>query len=629
MYRNKNIKTIYYAAAYLMVFMVACSNNENKESIKKTSMKDFTESPQWAKEAIWYQIFVERFRSGSKENSPNLVTMKGALIDEVPSSWAITPWSHNWYKEETWAKETNLDFYRTIQMRRYGGDLQGVLDKIDYLKQLGITAVYFNPINDAPSLHKYDARSYHHVDVCFGNDRDGDMKLMSEEDPSNPENWVWTNADKLFLEVIKKLHDSDIKVVLDYSWNHTGREFWAFKDIIANGSESKYKDWYDIKSFDDKNSPANEFDYDGWFGIKSLPELKKIKSSKKQQGYAYEGNMPDAVKQHIFDVCKRWMDPNGDGNTADGIDGMRLDVAEHVPLGFWRDLRIHCRSINEKFYLVGENWWTKWPDELMDAEPWVRGDLFDAVMHYQWFRPARAYINQGQDKIDLSSLYLQFENLFSKYRPSTQHAMMNLVSSHDSERILSALNNSNKYKFQSKPSENPEYKAGKPTSLAYQKLYVMLLHQFTFVGSPHIWNGDEMGMWGADDPDNRKPLVWPDIDFENETPLYPNNDNYDDKPSFNKEVFDFYAAMCKLRKEHKALRLGVCEFDKSLSDQNIFAYKRECDDEKVVVLLNCEANPKHIDLAQYKEYKVIYNFKTKSEGTSFHFESYSGLVLGK
>ena len=314
----------------ILLTVGSCSNQDKKVS----NMTLFDEAPAWARTAIWYQIFVERFSNGNKENEPDLFTMKGALEDKISDQWAITPWTHDWYQQEPWAKDTGLDFYRTIQMRRYGGDLQGVLNKIDYLHDLGITAIYFNPLNDAPSLHKYDARNYHHIDITFGNDKAGDIALMKKEDPSDPASWVWTNADKLFLKVIQELHAKGIKVVLDYSWNHTGTQFWAFQDLISKGSDSKFKDWFEVKSFDDQQTASNEFEYDGWFGIKSLPEIKKIKTTEKQQGHAYEGNLPDEVKAHIFAVCSRWMDPNGDGNTNDGIDGMRLDVAEHVPLGF-------------------------------------------------------------------------------------------------------------------------------------------------------------------------------------------------------------------------------------------------------------------------------------------------------
>lgn len=222
----KSIISLIYLAVIILV--VSCQSKQNKS----TEMAKLDEAPGWAASAIWYQIFVERFRNGNPNNDPTLETMKGALMDPIPASWSVTPWNHNWYEQEAWAKETGLDFYRTIQMRRYGGDLEGVLQKISYLQKLGINAVYFNPLNDSPSLHKYDARSYHHIDVNFGDDRDGDIALMKEEDPANPASWVWTSADKKFVEVIRQLHKAGIKVVLDYSWNHTGPEFWAFQDII-------------------------------------------------------------------------------------------------------------------------------------------------------------------------------------------------------------------------------------------------------------------------------------------------------------------------------------------------------------------------------------------------------------
>lgn len=589
--------------AIIVLSLSLFSCNENKT---QKIMTPFSEAPLWAQEAIWYQIFVERFHNGNKNNDPTLETMKGALIDEVPDTWSVTDWNHNWYEQEEWAKETGLDFYRTIQMRRYGGDLQGVMDKIPYLKSLGINAVYFNPLNDAPSLHKYDARHYHHIDVSFGNDRDGDMKLIAAENKDKPEEWVWTNADKLFLDLIKKMHENGIKVILDFSWNHTGTQFWAFQDVIKNGKESKYKDWFEIKSFDNSETKENEFDYDGWFGIKSLPEIKKERHTEKVLGHAFEGNIPDTIKQHIFDVCKRWMDPNNDGNVAYGIDGMRLDVAEHVPLGFWRDLRKHVRSINPDFYLVGENWWTKWPDELMDPRPWVQGDVFDAVMHYHWYKPTRAYINQGDDKINLQELYTQLDALYSSYKPSTQRSMMNLVSSHDSDRVLSAIANSNKYKYLCKPSENKNYYTGKPDELAYKKLKLLLFQQFTFLGAPHIWNGDEMGMWGADDPDNRKPMIWEGIDFKNESRLYPEQKEYDDKPAFNKPLFDYYSSLAKIRNEHKTLSLGSYAFIHEFVGQNVFAYSRDLDQEHYIVLMNAESSPKTLTMTEKKKYQNVF-----------------------
>jgi cyclomaltodextrinase / maltogenic alpha-amylase / neopullulanase len=615
--------------AKIVIALIILGLNSCSQKDSNMSNTAFEDAPAWAQEAIWYQIFVERFYNGNPDNDPDLHTTQGALIDDVPADWTVTSWTHDWYKEEDWAKKTGLDFYRTIQMRRYGGDLSGVISKLNYLADLGVNALYFNPLNDAPSLHKYDARNYHHIDVTFGNDKEGDLKLMAQEDPSNPSTWVWTNADKLFLEVIKGAHARGMKVILDYSWNHTGKEFWAFKDIIKNGASSKYKDWYEIKQIDNPTTPENEFDYEGWVGIKSLPELKKLKLTPKVQGEQYEGTLTDSVKQHIFDVCKKWMDPNGDGNITDGLDGMRLDVAEHVPIGFWQEFRKYTRSINPEFYLVGENWWHKWPDQLMDPAPWVKGDIFDAVMHYQWFKPARAYINQGDDAISLAEFYHEQEALMSKYKPSTQRAMMNLVSSHDTERALTSLANANAYKFHSKPAENKSYFTGKPSTNAYNKFMTLLLHQFTYLGAPHIWNGDEMGMWGADDPDNRKPLWWEEYQFDKEQPLYHEQPDYNDTPAFNKDIHAYYKQLCLLRKSNGVLSKGEVSFLREFEKENILAYTRKDGVNEMTILINTTHLLISINNTIKANYaQIVHKLKDVTiEGDKINFAPYSGIVV--
>ncbi len=156
--------------------------------------------PAWAKDVVWYQIFVERFRNGDPSNDPTLHDMESSWPPTKPEGWQPTPWTHDWYRQEDWAGATGEDFYYTAQLRRYGGDLQGVLDRLDYLRDLGVTALYFNPINDAPSLHKYDARTYRHIDRNFGPDPQGDEALIAAEDPTDPATWQWTAADSLFVD---------------------------------------------------------------------------------------------------------------------------------------------------------------------------------------------------------------------------------------------------------------------------------------------------------------------------------------------------------------------------------------------------------------------------------------------
>ena len=590
----------------------------------------FEQPPSWARQAIWYQIFVERFRNGNPAVNPTLETCAGALLDSIPDSWTLTPWGHNWYEQEPWAKSTGLDFYRTIQMRRYGGDLAGVEEKISYLQDLGINAVYFNPINDSPSLHKYDARSYHHIDVTFGDDIKGDMAMIAAEDPADPSTWKWTSADTKFLTLVKKLHDAGIRVVLDYSWNHTGNTFWAFRDVKEKMEASSFKDWYNNTRFvKDTTTGQTTFEYDGWFGIKTMPELRKTDTKGKIPGHPYEGNMEPKVKEHIYAVCRRWMDPNGDGNFDDGIDGMRLDVAEHVPMGFWRDFRKFVRSVNPEFYLVGENWWTNYPDTLMDPAPWVKGDVFDAVMHYQWYKVARAYFAQPEEKTTLDKFRRQLDSVFLKYPEYTRQAMMNLSSSHDSPRLLTSFLNKSKYKYRSKPQEDPAYRTNRPDALTQKIVRLFLLHQFTFVGSPHIWNGDEMGMTGADDPDNRKPLAWPDIKFEPETQNFLSDYQYSEIPTFDQALYDYYKSLIALRKSSDAFSSGSYEFIPAQGSQKVLAYKRTNGAEEFVAVFNNNAEMNEFDHSDTGNSQIV--FKSGEDpvkvARGYLMQPYTGFVL--
>ena len=608
-----------------LLLAIACSN---PQEVQKDSKLAFEEPPQWSQEAIWYQIFVERFRNADPTNDPTLKTMNGALTDSIPADWTVTPWGHNWYEQEDWARASSLDFYRTIQMRRYGGDLQGVMEKIPYLKDLGITAIYFNPLNDAPSLHKYDARSYHHIDVNFGPDPMGDLEIIASEDPNDPSTWKWTSADKLFIELIDSLHHNNIKVVLDFSWNHTGREFWAFKDITRNGSASKYTDWYDGEIKTDATG-QEYYDYKGWYGIKSLPEWRKVGAEEKIFGHPYEGTLQAQVINHIYDACKRWMDPHGNGDVLKGIDGIRLDVAEHVPLGFWRDFRKFVRQVNPEFYLVGENWWTNWPHQLMDTRPWLKGDIFDAVMHYQWYKVARGYFAHTPDLVKPEDFGRKMDSVFNVHPIYTQKAMMNLGASHDSPRTLTSFYNKNLYKYQCKPQENPNYLTGKPDKETYDRMKLFLLHQFTYVGSPHIWNGDEMGMWGADDPDNRKPLWWDDFSFLPETASDFSAYEYKEIPEYNAEIYEYYRSTIKLRRENVAFIHGDIKY--LTINPKLVAYSRTLGDDELLVIFNMTQERQFMQNNELKDVKIIFEYRSNKE-EELNINSIpplSGLVIKK
>lgn len=571
----------------------------------------FNKPPDWAKEMIWYQIFVERFSNGDASNdpSPALMNVPDMKIF-TPENWKITPWTSDWFKKDLWMEGSQKSFSELLQFRRYGGDLQGVLNKLDYLQDLGITAIYFNPLNDAPSLHKYDARYYHHIDVNFGPDPKGDLQIIKSENPDDSKTWQWTSADKLFLKIVQECHERGIKVIMDYSWNHTGTLFWAWQDILKNQSNSAFKDWYNINSFDNPDTPENEFSYSGWYGNAYMPEFKKIDIlGERINGIPYEGNMPEGVKNHLFEVSRRWLAPNGD--LSNGIDGFRLDVAEQIGLQFWRDYRKFVRSVKHDAYLVGEIWWEKWPEKLMNPAPYLKGDVFDAVMFYQVYKPARYFFAETGIPFDALALKDSLQKEWKHVPEVNLYAMMNVSSSHDTPRLLSDFFNEGKYKYLVSPNDNPDYKTGKPDKKTYKRLRLYLIHLFTTIGAPQIWNGEEMGMWGADDPFPRKPLWWSEFKFDKEN----RNNVKEMKPVFDKVGFDknqflFYKKLIGIRKSNRALMDGKFEF---LTTANkLLIYKRYTLSEEIIVVLNAGnksktvilPNNNNIDLLSGKILKV-------------------------
>lgn len=544
----------------------------------------FNEPPAWAQDAIWYQVFPERFANGDTSNDPTAASCAIPLVGmNMPANWHTTPWTQDWYQADDYT-DTSKSFNSWLQYRRFGGDLQGLLDKLDYLQDLGVNALYINPLNHAPSLHKYDASSYHHIDANMGPDPAGDLRIMAAEDPGNPETWQWTAADKLFLKLVDACHQRGMRVVMDFSWNHTGTTFWAFQDILKNGAQSKYKDWYSIKQYDDPATAANEFAYDGWIGVASLPELKKVDiRTERKTGHPYEGDINAGAKAHIFAVTKRWLAPDGD--TSKGINGYRMDVADQIGLQFWRDWRKEVRRIKTDAYIVGEIWWEQWPDRLMDPTPYCKGDIFDAVMFYQAYKPARYFFAKTDYAISAAQLRDSLQLQWNRLNKTNQYAMMNVSSSHDAPRLLTDFANNAKYKFRIGASESPDHLSGKPNEETYQRVRLYLLHLFTSVGAPQIWNGEEMGMWGGDDPDCRKPLWWPSFSFSPET-----RTNYQPVPKlydsvgFNTVQHQWYKKLAALRQQQEVLRRGDIAFEYAEGQQ--LMYRRYLGNQQLWVVMN-------------------------------------------
>ncbi len=494
-------------------------------------------TPDWARHAVWYQIMVDRFRNGSPANDP-------------PHT---RPWTSEWFTPSPWEGADGQTFYRHFVFKRlYGGDLAGLESKLPYLRELGVNALYLNPVFIAESHHKYDATNYLHIDPHFGEKNDYDA-IAAAEDLNDPKTWQWTDADRRFLAFIGKAHELGFRVIIDGVWNHVGQPHPAFQDVLKNGEASRYADWFDVESW----SP---FKHRGWAGHDSLPVFRKSKN----------GLASAAVKQHIFNVTRRWMDPNGDGDPSDGVDGWRLDVPNEIALPFWAEWRTLVKSINPEAYICGEIW-----DR---ADEWLDGRHFDAVMNYEFARVAVALICHDQKQMKPSQADRKLRELRLAYPLAATQVMQNLVDSHDTDRLVSmALNPDRAYDRDNRvQDDNPNYNNARPGPQHYARARLVAFFQMTYVGAPMIYYGDEVGMWGADDPTNRKPMLWADLQ-----PY--------DKPEENavmEDHFAYYRTLIALRNAHPALRTGAFTTLKTDDKAHTWVFARADEDEQLIVALN-------------------------------------------
>lgn len=578
--------------------------------------------PEWAKNAVWYQIFPDRFRNGDLSNDPQLKDIKGSYPHDNTSPWEIHPCGSDWYKMQEWEKETGKDIWFNLQRRRYGGDLAGIIKKLDYLKELGINAIYLNPVFQSPSLHKYDGSTYHHIDPNFGPDPEGDLKLIASEKFNDPSTWVWTSADKLFLELIREVHKRDMRIIIDGVFNHMGLNSPAFIDVQKNQEKSEYADWFKINSFRNEEK-GTDFNYSGWFGVKELPELNQD-----------ENGITPSPKKYIFDITRRWMDPEGNGDISKGIDGWRLDVAYMVKHNFWKDWRKHVKSINPEAYITAEI-----IEPVEYNKPYLAGDEFDAVMNYNFaFACEEFFINEKDNTISPSQFDEKLKTLREAYPECVSYVQQNLFDSHDTNRLLSHIKNKNigHYRewgtyFPASQASNPEYDVSAPGKYDITIMKLMVLFQMTYVGAPMIYYGDEIGMWGANDPCCRKPMIWDDIEYEPEQ-YNPDQSLRDtaDKVAPDLQLYKYYRNLIFVRNSFPAFRTGKYKTVVTDDENNIFAFERYDDNSKFLVIINNSDKTQKftpdIPAGKYKEYLNKSIIKINGEIT---LVPKSGLILQK
>ncbi len=388
--------------------------------------EDMFEGPAHIKDQVFYSIFPERFcNSGSTKNKSN-----------------IRPWND------------------TLEVRneyRYGGDLKGIISKLDYLSELGITGLYLTPIFKSYSAHKYDINDYYEIDSAFGNK--SDLKLLVEE-----------------------AHKRNILVVLDAVFNHCGFDFFMFQDVLKYGKDSKYYDCFYVidqskKILDYPLTKENRLSKENRKLIHGNSELLNYRS------FAFTPDMPKLntmhplVKEYLLDVAAYYI-------REFNIDGWRLDVSNEVPHAFWKEFRMVVKNLNKDCYIVGENW--------DDSYPWLKGDEYDGVMNYEMLYPMWNFFgtNIDFDRMSKQSFIYAINKVLVQYPKNVLNMLYNLVDSHDTTRIKELCSNDNNL-----------------MKLPY-------IFMFSLPGAPSIYYGDEVGISGTHDPGNRRCMPWDEIDYD-------------------------------------------------------------------------------------------------------------------
>ncbi|AFH50411.1 Glycosidase [Ignavibacterium album JCM 16511] len=581
--------------------------------ILNLSIYSQTSLPDWSKGIVWYQIFPERFYNGDTTNDP---TADKVFVNHnsIPNNWHITKWTSNWFERSEWEYELGGNFRDHLFERRYGGDIQGIINKLDYLNHLGIKAIYLNPVFEAVSLHKYDASCYHHIDFNFGPNPIGDKISYQNENPENPETWQWTESDKLFLKLIEEVHKRGMKIIIDGVFNHVGIQFWAFQDLVKNQFNSKYKDWFIVEKFDDPHTSEDEFDYKGWWNIKSLPEFNRTTD-----------DLADGPKKYIFNSTRRWMDPNQDGDPSDGVDGWRLDVAREVPLGFWRQWSKLVKSINKDAILIGELWELS-PDFISE------NGVFDALMNYNFAFAVNDFFVADKNKISVSAFVKRLEEIDRNYPATNLFSLQNLLTSHDTERLISLVKNPDRKYDRDADERNKIYDPSKPSSNDYEKEKMIIAFQFIYKGAPMIFYGDEIGMWGADDPHCRKPMIWSELSYDDEvidssSGFSKGLGRYEVLPNF--DLYNFYKKMISIRNNNLSVRVGGQKILIADDDKKLLALERFLNDERIIAVFNLSEFIKEVPLQINFGKEVLQNLLTNKFENKFPEISGNSFVLYK
>lgn len=545
-------------------------------------------TPDWAKGAVIYQIYTDRFYNGDPEN--DVETREYFYIGDYSSK--VTDW--NKYPAAMGVREF------------YGGDLQGVIDKLDYLQDLGVEVLYFNPLFVSPSNHKYDIQDYDYIDPHFGKIVEDGGELLSPGEKSNKKATKYQKrttsfanleaSNELFIKLVEELHRRGMKIILDGVFNHCGSfNKWMDRECIyerkkgyAPGAyisrESPYHDYFRFFSDEEKDWPYNG-KYDGWWGHDTLPKLNYEESVK--------------LENYILNMGRKWVSP------PYNVDGWRLDVAADLGRSneynhqFWKKFREVVKNANPDAIILAEHYG--------DPREWLGGDEWDTVMNYDAFMEPITWFLTGMEKHSDEMREELRGNADNFTRAMTYHmsnmmvpsllTSMNELSNHDHSRFLTRTNH-----MVGRVAELGPEAANEFVNPAVMREAVAF--QMTWIGAPTVYYGDEAGVCGFTDPDNRRTYPW----------------GHEDQ-----QMLGFHKEMIRIHKEHEALRTGAvvmlhCE-------KNILSYGRFTEEEQIIVILNNRSELAEVTVPVWKAEvpvktnmrRLMYSYK---DGYTTEYEKY-------
>lgn len=542
-----------------------CSSVENYYNF---SITPSFQTPDWAKGAIIYQIFVDRFYNGDRSNDV-----------ETDEYFYIGEGTH---KNSYWMK-----YPREMDVREfYGGDIAGVMQKLDYLQDLGVEAIYLNPIFVSPSNHKYDIQDYDYIDPHFGRivkndgenlqrDENGNLIIHDPEHPNkDATRYICRVTDKenleasnqLFIEFVEEVHRRGMKVILDGVFNHCGSfNKWLDRECIYEDAPG-----YEKGAFVSKDSPYRTFfkfredtwpynvNYDGWWGHDTLPKLNYEESPK--------------LYEYIMRIARKWVSP------PYNVDGWRLDVA--ADLGqtaeynhhFWHEFRRNVKEANPNAIVLAEHYG--------DPTEWLKGDQWDTVMNYDAFMEPLTWFLTGVEKHsdeyrgdligNADAFFGSMRHYMTRFNTQSLQVAMNELSNHDHSRFLTRTNHQ-----VGRISSRGADAANEGVNKNLFRMAVLM--QMTWPGAPTIYYGDEAGLCGWTDPDSRRAYPW----------------GHEDE-----ELIQYHKELIRIHKEHQVLRTGSILF--LFGEYQCISYGRFDDNEHIVVAINISQDTRHMEIPVWR-----------------------------